>query len=109
MTTADLTVGAPGRPDAGTELDGHELPLDGSYEPEEAGAGSPITQESVRGLVLTAANLVHLTLSDRFPERPQIAVMTDEEADRIAGALLSMAARNPALQSARWRRPTWPS
>ena len=100
MTTADLTVGAPGRPDSGTELGGHEVPLDGSWEGDDDGITSPITVESVKGLVLTATNMLHMGLAGSFPERPDIAVMNEDEAERIAGALISMAARNATLRAA---------
>lgn len=98
MTVADLSVGRPGRPDAGTEDDlddaGEEMVYDDAGEP----APRPITIESVKGLVMAATEMLHRMMVTNYPERPEIALMTDAEAERVAGALVSMAARNAGLR-----------
>ncbi len=90
---ADLTVRPPGVPDqpsAGEPVVA-EL-VDDSDSP-------PVSPDSVRGLVLGGAGILHQVLASRYPERPDVAVMTEDEADRIATALVSMSTRNAGLRS----------
>lgn len=99
MTVANLGVAAPGRPDAGTELDPDELDdAAGDFAPETEGPARPVTVESVKGLVLAATETLHRIMATNYPERPEIALMTDAEAERVAGALVSMASRNAGLR-----------
>lgn len=99
MTIADLSVGPPGRPDQPPASSSR--PSTAVVVPEEEVfedlGPPPVSHESVKGLVLGAANILHQVLASRFEERPDIAVMTDDEAERIASALVSMSARNEAL------------
>jgi hypothetical protein len=96
----DLAVQPPGRPDSGTTGTDTGEP-DYIAPGDDAGAGERpgLSQESVKGLVLVATNLLHLGLAAKYPERPDIARLDDADADRIAGALISMAGRNAGLRA----------
>jgi hypothetical protein len=99
MTVADFAVGPPGRPDqppASSPRPAATVAVVPDEVYEDLGP-PPVSHESVKGLVLGAANILHQVMASRFEERPDIAVMTDDEAERIASALVSMSARNEAL------------
>lgn len=101
-TVADLTVGPPGKPDqppASSPSPRGERPAAAVVVPDEVidQGPPPVSHESVKGLILGAANILHQVLAARYEERPDIGVMTDDEADRIASALVSMSSRNPVL------------
>lgn len=96
MTVADLTPMAPGIPDAGTLDADTEEPVAGELD---GTPGAPLSLASVKGLVNAAFYLIHLALVTKYPEEPGIGTLTDDEATRIATALLSMAGRSAALRA----------
>lgn len=101
MTVSDLRVGPPGKPDqppASSPAPREPERVDAELLDDADQGPPPVSHETVRGLVLGAANIAHQIFLARYPEKPEIAVMTDREADQIAGALVSMSARNEALR-----------
>ena len=96
MAEADLSVGPPGVPD---KFGGGAAALEAELVDDEL-QDDTLDLATIKGLVLGAAGVLHQSLTAQYPERPDVAVMEEGEAEKIATALLSMSRRHPGLRMA---------
>ena len=83
MAEADLSVGPPGVPD---KFGGGAAALEAELVDDEL-QDDALDLATIKGLVLGAAGVLHQSLAAQYPERPDVAVMEDGEAEKIAQAL----------------------